>query len=149
MQVLDLPKSQLALHREEMVKYGPGDVVVARYPVERIVGIGLEKSRELGFPIVLTAVFAALAVVAYRYITSPGWSWTAVIVCLGICGVVLASIEGRKLVIETKNGTVRYPVADLFEEAEGFVVSANAMLELGGMERIGAEDEKPLVASES
>ena len=32
-------------------------------------------------------------------------------------------IDGRKIVLETKNGTVGYPVADAFAEADGFVIS--------------------------
>ncbi len=146
MQVLDLPKSRLALHQDEMVKYGPGDTAIARYPTDQIVKIGLEKSREFGPAIVLIGVFASLAFVAYRFVESPGWSWTAVIVCLGICGFALLCIEGRKLVIETAAGTVRYPVADLYEEAEGFVLSANSLLELGGPEEVEREG-KELVAT--
>lgn len=149
MQVLDLPKSKLSLHRDEMVKYASGDAVVARYPTSGILGIELEKTRQIGFPIVLSAVFLALAFVSYRFVESPGWSWTGVIVSLGICGLVVLSTEGRDLVIETTTGTVRYPVADLFEEAEGFVVSANALLAIGGVERseMGETEEKDLAPS--
>lgn len=148
MPVLDLPKTKLALHADEMLKYGPGDVVVARYPTDQIIKIGLEKSKDLGFPCVVTAVFGALAFVSYRFISSPGWSWAAVIVCLGVCGIVMMSIDGRKIVVETTNGTVRYVVAELFEEAEGFVLSANSLLEL---ERpIEVDDQaKQLVEAES
>jgi hypothetical protein len=150
MQVLDLPKSRIALHRDEMVKYGPGETAIARYPTDQIRRIGLERSRELGAAIVIIGVFVSLAYVAHRYVASPGWSWTAVIVCLGICGFAFLGIEGRKLVIETPGGTVRYPVADLFEEAEGFVVSANALLALSDEECAGAESaEKQLVSLDS
>lgn len=146
MQVLDLPKSKLALHQDELVKYGPGETAVARYPTERIVHIGLERTRELGMPLLLVSVFLALAYVAHVFVASPAWSWTGVIVCLGICGLVLLGIEGRNLVIETTIGTVRYQVADLFEEAEGFVLSANALLELESQES-SEDEEKQLVAS--
>jgi hypothetical protein len=139
MQVLDLPKSGISLHREEMLKYGPEDAVVARYPTERIVRIGLETTRELGMPIVLISVFVALAYVAHAFVASPGLAWTGVIVCLGVCGIVLLSIEGRRIVIETTNGTVAYPVQDLFEEAEGFVLSANSLLELDAETRSDGE----------
>ncbi len=148
MQVLDLPKSKLALHRDEMVKYGLGDTVVARYPTEQITRIGLEKSRDLGFPILMISVFAALAFVSHQYIASPGWSWTAVIACLGVCGIFVMSIEGRRIMIETTTGTIRCAVADLFEEAEGFVISANSMLELENLEKMENED-KPLVTTET
>jgi len=134
MQVLDLPKSKLTLYTDELVKRGPGDSVVARYPTDRIVRIGLETSQEYATAFVLFTTFAALAFVSHQYISSPGWSWTAVILCLGICAIVIMGIEGRRLVIETTGGAARYPVADLFEEAEGFVLSANALLGLEAFE---------------
>jgi hypothetical protein len=143
MQILDLPKSKLRLDTDELVKCGPGDSVVARYPTEHIVRIGLEKTQEYGTAFVLIAIFASLAFVSNQYVESAGWSWTGVIVCLGICGLVLTGIEGRSLVIETTGGVVQYPVADLFEEAEGFVLSANALLGLERFERPTDED-KPL-----
>jgi hypothetical protein len=132
MPILELPKSKLVLHADELLKYGPDETVMARYRTDRIVRLGLEKSREYGFGILLVTVFAALAYVAHRFITSPGWSWTVVIGCLGVCGLAVLSIEGRRLVIETADGTVRYPVVDAFEDAEGFVLSASAALGLGG-----------------
>ena len=120
---------------------------MARYPTQGIVRLGLEKSRELGVPFVLVSVFLALAYVAHEFVSSPGWSWTAVVVCLGICAVMIMSIEGRRIVIETTSGTVRYPVADLFEEAEGFVLSANALLELASLEQ-DESDAKELVETQ-
>ena len=150
MQVLDLPKSRIALHRDEMVKYGPGDTAIARYPTDQIVSVELEKTRELGGAGVIIAIFASLAFVAHRYVTSPGWAWTAVIACLGICAFAVLGIEGRRLVIETSGGTARYPVADLFEEAEGFVVSANTLLALGAEQGSETEvEDKELVAADS
>ena len=139
MQILDLPKSKIALRRDEIVKYGPGETTIARFPTTEIARIGLEKSREFAFPAILVGVFASLACVARVYIQDPGWSWTAVIVCAGICAFALLAIEGRKLVIETPSGTVRYPVADVWEEAQGFVVSANTLLKSGGLDGSSGE----------
>ena len=44
MQILELPKSKLRLDSEELVKSGPGDAVVARYPTDHIERIALEKT---------------------------------------------------------------------------------------------------------
>ena len=135
MPLLELPKSKLVLGTDELVKYGAGETVMARYPSERILRLRLEKSREYGFGFLLIGVFLALAFVAHRFIGSPGWSWAAVIVCLGIAGLGALSIEGRKIVIETADGTISYPVLDQYEDAEGFALSANSALGLAGEER--------------
>jgi hypothetical protein len=145
MQILELPKSKLRLDSEELVKSGPGDAVVARYPTDHIERIALEKTHEYGTAFLLVAVFASLAFVSNQYVESAAWSWTGVIVCLGICGLVVSGIEGRNVVIETTGGTTQYPVADLFEEAEGFVLSANTLLGLDGFEsKAQAREDKPL-----
>jgi len=130
MQILDLPKSKLSLRSDELVKYGPGEAVVARFPTEHIVRIELEKSQEYTTAIILLAVFGALGFVSHQFVSSPGWSWAGVIACAGVCGFVLLGVEGRQLVVETTGGATRYPIVDLFEEAEGFVLSANALLGL-------------------
>jgi hypothetical protein len=144
MQILELPKSKLALHDEELIKLGSNDSVLARHPTTGIVALRLEKTQQYAFATLILSVFTGLALVAYRYVASPGWSWTAIIVCLGICGFTFFGIEGRQLVVETTSGTVRYPLADLFEEAEGFVLSANSLLQL---EREESED-KDLISSD-
>jgi len=130
-QILTLPKSQLSLRDDELIKSGPDDVVVARFPTSQIARIGIEKTRAYGAAMGFIAVLVALAAVAHVYIASPGWSWLAIIACAAGSGCVLLGIEGRELVIETTNGEARYPVIDLFDEAEGFVLSANGLLGLG------------------
>jgi hypothetical protein len=148
MQMLELPKSKLRLDSEELVKSGPGDAVVARYPTDHIKRIGLEKTHEYGTAFLLIAVFASLAFVSNQYVESAAWSWVGVIVCLGICGLVISGIEGRSVVIETTGGTTQYPVADLFEEAEGFVLSANALLGLEGFAaKAEVAEDKPMSPS--
>ena len=142
MPVLDLPKSKLTLDRDELLKLGPDDTVVARYRTDQILGLGIEQSRDFGAPLVFAAVFLSLAFVSFRFVEAPGWSWAGTIVCLGVSALSLMSIQCQKLVISTSGGTVRYPVLDLVEEAEGFVVSANSILELGG-----EDDDKQLVAA--
>lgn len=147
MPILELPKSKLVLHANELLKYGPGETVMARHRTDRIVRIGLEKSRQYGFGILLVSVFVALGYVAHRFISSPGWSWTVVIGCIGVCGLGVLSIEGRRVVIETADGTVRYPVMDAFEDAEGFVLSASAALGLEGAGGLDLE-EKDLISAD-
>lgn len=155
MQTLDLPKSKIAIRNDELVKYGTEDVVVARHPTEHIVRIELEKVQEFATAAFLIAVLGALAFVCHHFVSSPGWSWAGVIVCVGACGFVILGIEGRQLVVETTGGTTRYPIADLFEEAEGFVLSANAMLGLASFAGSGSQgierderDEKKLISAE-
>ena len=131
MQLLTLPKSQLTLREGELIKSGPDDVVVARFPTEQISRLGLEPTRSYGAAFGIVLVLLALAMLAHLHIASPGWSALAILACLAGCACVVLGIEGRELVIETANGEARYPISDLFDEAEGFVLSANGLLGLG------------------
>jgi len=128
MRTLWLPASRLALQADALLKYGADDCVMGRYPAESILGIRLEKSRDYSFGVAGMLLLTGLAVLAHRYIPSPGWAGAAVFACAAACAVVFLGMAGRHLVIETTQGTVRYQVSDLDEEAEGFVVSARFAL---------------------
>lgn len=130
MQHLTLPRTRLTLRDGELVKTGDDDVVVARFPTDRIARLSLEKTHAFGTACAVVAVLGALALVARLHVESPAWSWAAIIVCAAGCALVLLGIEGRELVIKTRSGEARYPVMDVFEEAEGFVLSANGLLGL-------------------
>lgn len=126
---LQLPKTGLTLSTNGVLrKHGRGNIVIASFAMSEIKNIHCEKTMDYSFPIVLTTVFAALGVAAWLYIPSPGWSWAAVIACGAAVLISLVIIEGRKIVLETKNGTVAYGVIDSFEDAEGFVISVKQRL---------------------
>ena len=88
MPIPDLPGSNLALDRDELVKYGPNDNgsgAVSHRPVH---GNPNREIEGVGIPVVLVSVFASLAFVSYRFIESPGWSWAATIPhLLGVCAL--------------------------------------------------------------
>ena len=128
MRTLWLPASRLALQADALIKYGDDDCVMGRYPTESILGIRLESSRDYGFGIAGMLVLTGLAVLAHRFIPSPGWAGAAILACAAGCTVVFLGMHARQLVIDTSQGTVRYQVSDLAEEAEGFVVSVRFAL---------------------
>lgn len=125
---LELPKTRLAVSDGALRKTGKNDTLVAELPLANIADIRVERTADYPLPCVICAVFVALAVVSKVYVTSTGIGWTGAIICLCIAGLAVLAIHGRKIVIETKDGLVGYPVADTFEEADGFVVSVKAML---------------------
>lgn len=125
---LYLPKTGVKLSDEVIRKLGKGDVVIASFSLDSIQDIRCEETADYPFPLVLMAVFVALAVVARQYISSPGLGWATAIVCAGIALFSVLGIYGRKIVLETDTGTVAYPVVDTVEEAEGFVISVRQRL---------------------
>ena len=125
---LQLPKTKLVVRDGMLTKTGKEDVVVAELQLTDITDVRVEKTADYPFPMAIVAVFVALAVVSKVYVLSAGWGWTGAIVCLAIAGFAVFAIYGRKIVIETNSGAVGYPVADTFEEADGFVVSLRQRL---------------------
>lgn len=126
---LVLPKTKLVYEDGKLVKYGNNDAVLAAFPKHSVNAVRLESTREYALGVLFGPTFVALAAVSKLYITSPGWSWVSVIVCLALAGFSVLMIFGQKIVIETNNGTVGYPNADQPEEAEGFVVAMNHAIE--------------------
>jgi len=132
---LELPKTKLVVRDGILKKMCNGDAVVAELPLTDITDVHVEKTADYPFPGVIIAIFAALAIVCRAYAPSAGWGWTGAIVCLGIVGFAVLMIFGRKIVIETIDGTVGYPVGDAFEEADGFVISLKQKLRDNDAER--------------
>lgn len=126
---LSLPKTRLFYADGTLTKQTSDGATLASFPGNEIKAVRSEETAEYGFPLVLGAVFAGLATVSKMFIESPGLSWSATIVCGGIVAFSLLMVKGRKIVIETKNGSIGYPVNDQFEEADGFVVSLRHALE--------------------
>ena len=140
---LQLPKTKLALHDGMLTKTGEDDALIAELPLSEISDVRIEKTTEYPFPLVIVGIFLALAVVSKVYMPSTGWGWAGTIVCLGIAGFAVMMISGRKIVIETQNGTVGYPVADGFEEADGFVVSLRRKVSWAQGEGAATGKERP------
>ena len=128
MDELSLPKTKLAYRDGLLIKTGKDDVVLASFTRKDITSIRTEKSILYG-AIALPAIFIALAIVSRCYIPSGVLNWLAIIASFAIAAFTFCMIFTQKVVIETKNGEVSYPVNDGFEEADGFALSI--MSELG------------------
>ena len=94
-----------------------------------------ETTKDYAFALLVLVVFGSLACVSKIYITQPGLSWTATIICAGLSLFGLVMIQGRRVVVKTTDGSVAYPVNDLYEEAEGFVISVRQQLRLLGQDQ--------------
>ena len=127
---LELPGTRLILDGDVLRKYGAGDNLIGEFDLEQIRDIRSETTAEYLFPGIMGSVGIGLAVVCRQFIPWEGWGWVGVIVCLGLAGLVFLSVHGRKIVIETADGTVGYPVSDGFEEADGFVLTIRQRLNL-------------------
>ena len=125
---LQLPKTKLFIHADKLTKKGDNDAVVAEFPLGDIDEVRVEGTADYPFPIAVILIFGSLAYVAKTYIPYTGLGWTAAIICIAIAAFAPLLINGRKIVIETTNGAVGYPVADAFEEADGFVISLKRRL---------------------
>lgn len=125
---LELPRSRLYLADGVLCKLSENDVAIGRFPLDKIRDIRLETSRDYALPLILFGVFSGLAMVAKQFISSPALAWSAAIVCVGIAVFALITIDGRKVVIETNDGVVGYPVSDGWEDAEGFVITVRQHL---------------------
>ena len=128
MEDLNLPKTKLSLSDGVLKKLSKNDALVATFALEDIKDIRCDKSADYAFPLILIAVFSSLAIVSIFYIPWTGLGWTLAIMCGGAALFSIQIIYGRKIVLETDNGTVGYPVADTYEEADGFVVSVKQRL---------------------
>ncbi|MAG94598.1 MAG: hypothetical protein CMJ48_12745 [Planctomycetaceae bacterium] len=128
MEDIQLPKTKIALSDGVIRKLGKDGAVIATFTLDDLKDIRCEKSADYPFPLGLIAVFSSLAVVAKQFIPSPGLGWTVSILCAGVSIFSVIIICGRRIVLETRDGTVGYPVVDGFEEAEGFAVSVRQRL---------------------
>jgi hypothetical protein len=136
---LQLPKTKLMVRDETLTKTGKNDEVLAEFQLTDITNVRVEKTVEYSFPAVIISVLVSLAVVCKLYVPIAGLAWAGTIVCLGIAGLIMLSVHGRKFVIETQNGVVGYPVTDTFEDADGFVLSLRQKLQFA------ETDERPQV----
>lgn len=128
MSELSLPKTKLFLRDDRLEKLSADDEVVGSYPLETIQRLRIEETRDWPFPILVVGLFLALAIISKNFLPSPGWSWFVAIIFLGFSGFGTLMIFGHRLVIETADGSVGYAFSDTNEEAEGFVLSVNQML---------------------
>ena len=130
MDELSLPKTKLILSDGVLKKFGKDNTVSATFPMESIKDIRCEKTTDYAVSILFFAICSSLGIIAKVFIPSPGWGWTAALICgFAACFSILMA-NGRRIILETNGGIVSYPVADGFEEAEGFAVSAKQKLEL-------------------
>jgi hypothetical protein len=136
---IELPKTNLRLQGQDLLKYSHPEALVGSFPLSQIVDVRLERHTEF-FGLIAAGMFAALAAVAKAYIPWPGVAWAATIVALAAALLCTLIVSGRKIVIETKDGLVSYIVADAFEEAEGFVVSLRQILRTGKLDDAGEPD---------
>lgn len=120
---LNLSKTKLTYRNGILTKEGGSGATNATFDAKDIKSVRVEETAEYGFPLVIGAVFAGLATVSKLYVSSPGWSWTGTIICLGVVFFSMLMVKGRKIVVETKDGSVGFQVNDQFEEADGFVLS--------------------------
>lgn len=132
---LVLPKTKLSFSEGRLVKFGPGDTVLAQFDARDIVSLRIERTKEYPFPIALCLGMIALMFVAKTYVESTGWSWVVTIVCGVLAVFALVMIDGRKIVVETSNGTAGFLVTDQFDHAEGFVLAACQLLRSAQAER--------------
>lgn len=128
MEDLELPKTKLFLFGNVLKKSGKNGTTIATFALADINDIRCKKTSEYALPVMLIAVFASLAIVSKTYIPWPGLDWTAAIICGAIALFAIVLICGRKIVLDTDEGTVAYLVSDTFEEAEGFVLSVRQRL---------------------
>ena len=126
--ILSLPKTKLILADGTLRKRGSGDEVIATFELADVKDIYCENTVDVAFPAVMSLVLAALAMIAKLYITSEGWGWTVCILCSGLAVLSLLMISGKKIFVETEDGTVGYAVQDSFDDADGFVISVKQHL---------------------
>ena len=129
MSQLDLPKTKLSLKDEVLEKYNNDDSVAASFSINDISEISVEESKEYSITLIFCAALVGLTWVARTYITSPGWSWTAIIACMAMICFSFLMITVHKIQIVTKNGKVAYTISDSVEEAEGFALSLSHIIE--------------------
>ena len=120
---LYLPGTKISLSDGVIRKYASDGSLMASFDLEDVREIRCVRTAEDSFSLVLVAIFTALGFVAREFITSAGIAWTVAVLCWGLALFCIVLIYGRKLVLETEEGTVGYPVADGPDEAEGFVMS--------------------------
>lgn len=125
---LDLPKTKLAVLEDSLIKTGKSDTLVAELPFAEITNIYVEKTADYLLPVIVIVFFTGLAAISVVYVPFAGLKWVGALICL--CFAAFASVmsSGCKIVIETKDGSVGYPVLDLPEEADGFVISIKRKL---------------------
>ncbi|MGB6041782.1 MAG: hypothetical protein WBF93_01380 [Pirellulales bacterium] len=128
MRELRLPKTKLILRDGTLLKLGKNDATVGSYSIRDIVDVRIEKTTDWVFPAVLIGTCLALALVSKVYIPYPGWGWVIAVILLGLAGFCSLMVSGRKVIVETTNGSAGYPVSDTFEEADGFVLSLKGIL---------------------
>jgi len=125
---LALPKTGLAVAGDALRKEGPDAAVMAEFPLTDIRDVRIERRGDFVFPMILIAVFLALAYVCKAFIPYPGWAWAGVIVCVGLAAIALLMIHSHKIVIETIDGAVGYTVCEDRDEAEGFAMTLRRRL---------------------
>lgn len=124
---LKLPKTKLVIREDILYKLAKDDSVVTSIPLSTVSEIK-SQSRVDYFGVVFTFLSAALAVISKIFIPYAGWAWIAAVVFVALTAFAILCSTERFIVIETKNGSVRYRSLDLQEDAEGFIVSAKIIV---------------------
>jgi len=136
---LNLEKSHLTLRDGVLVKHAAGGKIVARHVLADITKVQMIRKFETVNILISLAAFA-LAGVAYTSIEHSVARW-GVTILLGIIALIGAAIVQQfYLELECDKETVRYPMNDPEEDAQGFFISLKKEWE--------ATRRKPKVISE-
>lgn len=123
MNEISLPRTRLFLEDGVLKKMSNTGAVISSFPLEDIHEVKVIEKMDFAVPLVIIIPSVALAFVCKIFINNPGWSWTGAIVCVAVAGFGFLTAKCIYIEVATKNGSVRYPVSDQVEEANGFVMT--------------------------
>jgi hypothetical protein len=136
---LVLPRSGLMLVDGDLLKVTRGGEAQGRIPLREVAEIRLGFALEpLGF--ILGGAGVGIALICKLFIDSEFWSWLLAVLFSAVAAGCFMLVRKTRLIVVSSLGEVKYDIADMLDEATGFVLS------IRHHQKSLAEGEKDVVA---